>query len=97
MKGEKRLKYLVLSTLRLGISLTATVKKAITAHYDHVKKLESIGKLEVHYPLLGRHGGVSIYDVESHEELQRPLVQKPLFNSNEYKIYPLLEYASIKK
>jgi len=97
MKGESWMKYLVLSTLRPGISLTARVKKAITTHYDHVKKLRSMGKLEVHYPLLGRHGGVSIYDVESHEELQRLLVQNPLFNFNEYKIYPLLEYESVHK
>lgn len=56
-----------------------------------------MGKLEAHYPLLGRHGGVSIYDVESHEELQRLLVQNPLFNFNDYKIYPLLEYESVKR
>jgi len=91
------MKYLVLSTLQTGVALTETVKKAITTHYDHVKKLKSMGKLEVHYPLLGRRGGASIYDVESHEELQRLLVQNPLFNFNEYTIYPLLEYESVKK
>ena len=91
------MKYLVLSTLRPGIAVTATVKKAITKHYDLVRKLKSTGKLEVHYPLLGRHGGVSIYDVETHEELQSLLVQNPLFNFNEYKIYPLLEYERVKK
>ncbi len=91
------MKYLVLSTLRPGVNVTPTVKKAVATHYDYVKELKSRSKLEVHYPLLGRHGGVSIYDVESHEELQRLLVQNPLFNFNKYKIYPLLEYESIKK
>jgi muconolactone delta-isomerase len=83
--------------LRPGISVTTTVKKAIATHYEHVKKLKSTGKLEVHYPFLGRHGGVSMYEVESHEELQRLLVQNPLFNFNEYKIYPLLEYESVQR
>jgi len=73
------------------------VKKAITAHYEHVKRLKETGKIEVHYPMLGRHGGASIYDVESHEELQTLLVQNPLFNFNRYKIYPLLEYESVKQ
>ena len=91
------MKYLVLSMLRPGIRLTTSVKKAITAHYEHVKRLKETGKIEVHYPMLGRHGGASIYDVESHEELQTLLVQNPLFNFNRYKIYPLLEYESVKK
>ena len=91
------MKYLVLSTLRPGINVTPTVIKAVTDHYELVKKLKSSGKLEVHYPLLGRHGGASIYDVKSHEELQSLLVQNPLFNFNQYEIYPLLEYESVKK
>ena len=61
----RRLKYLVLSRLRSGVSVTQAVIKAIADHYNLVKKLRANGKLEVHYPLLGRHGGVSIYVVES--------------------------------
>lgn len=91
------MKYLILSTLRPGINVTSTVIKAVADHYELVKKLKSSGKLEVHYPLLGRHGGASIYDVKSHEELQSLLVQNPLFNFNQYEIYPLLEYESAKK
>jgi len=93
----KKLKYLVLSRLRSGASVTPAVVKAIADHYDLVKKLKASGKLEVHYPLLGRHGGVSIYVVESHEELQSLLAQNPLFNFNDYEILPLLEYESIEK
>jgi len=93
----KKLKYLVLSRLRSGVSVTPAVVKAIADHYDLVKKLKTNGKLEVHYPLLGRHGGVSIYVVESHEELQSLLAQNPLFNFNDYEILPLLEYESIEK
>jgi len=91
------MKYLVLSKLRSGVNVTPAVVKAIADHYGLVKKLRLEGKLEVHYPLLGRHGGVSIYVVESHEELQSLLVQNPLFNFNDYEIFPLLEYESIKK
>jgi len=93
----RRLKFLVLSRLRSGVSVTPAVVKAITDHYDLVKKLKAKGKLEVHYPLLGRHGGVSIYVVESHEELQSLLVQNPLFNFNDYEIFPLLEYEGVRK
>jgi len=91
------MKYLVLSRIRSGVSVTPAVVKAIADHYDLVKKLKLEGKLEVHYPLLGRHGGVSIYVVKSHEELQNLLVQNPLFNFNDYEIFPLLEYESVKK
>jgi len=93
----RKLKYLVLSRLRSGVSVTPAVVKAIADHYDLVKKLKANGKLEVHYPLLGHHGGVSIYVVESHEELQSLLAQNPLFNFNDYEIFPLLEYESIEK
>ena len=86
-----------MSRLRSGVSVTPAVVKAIADHYDLVKKLKTNGKLEVHYPLLGRHGGVSIYVVESHEELQSLLAQNPLFNFNDYEILPLLEYESIEK
>jgi len=47
--------------------------------------------------LLGRQGGVSIYVVESLEELQSLLVQNPLFNFNDYEAFPLLEYESVEK
>ena len=93
----RRLKYLVLSRLRSGVSVTPAVVKAVADHYDLVKMLKADGKLEVHYPLLGRHGGVSIYVVDSHEELQSLLAQNPLFNFNDYEIFPLLEYESVEK
>ena len=92
----RKLKYLVLSRLRSGVSVTPAVVKAIANHYDLVKKLKVNGKLEVHYPLLGRHGGVSIYVVESHEELQSLLAQNPLFNFSDYEIFSLLEYESVE-
>ena len=92
----RKLKYLVLSRLRSGVSVTPAVVKAVANHYDLVKKLKVNGKLEVHYPLLGRHGGVSIYVVESHEELQSLLVQNSLFNFSDYEIFPLLEYESVE-
>ncbi|MFQ5837025.1 MAG: muconolactone Delta-isomerase family protein [Candidatus Bathyarchaeia archaeon] len=91
------MKYLVLSRLRSGVSVTPAVVKAVADHYDLVKKLKANGKLEVHYPFLGRHGGVSIYVVESHEELQSLLVQNPLFNFSDYEIFPLLEYETVEK
>lgn len=93
----RKLKYLVLSRLRFGVSVTPAVVKTIADHYDLIKTLKANGKLEVHYPLLGRHGGVSIYVVESHEELQSLLVQNPLFNFNDYKIFSLLEYENVEK
>lgn len=91
------MKYLVLSRLRSGVNITPKVVKAIADHYELVKKFKSEGKIEVHYPLLGRHGGVSIYIVESHEQLQSLLVQNPLFNFNDYDLFPLLEYERAEK
>ena len=93
----KKLKYLVLSRLKSTVNVTPAIVKAVADHYDLVKKLRAKGKLEVHYPLLGSHGGMSIYVVESHEELQSLLVQNPLFNFNDYEIFPLLEYENVEK
>ena len=41
----RRLKYLVLSRLRSGVSVTPAVVNAIADHYDLVKKLKANGKL----------------------------------------------------
>ncbi len=90
------MKYLVLSTLQPGTNVTPAVIEAVADHYELIKELKASEKLEVHYPLLGRHGGAGIYNVKSHEELQSLLVQNPLFNFNQYEIYPLLEYENVK-
>lgn len=53
----RKLKYLVLSMFRSGVSVTPAGIKAIADHYDLVMRLKANDRPEMHYPLLGPHGG----------------------------------------
>lgn len=61
-----------------------------------VKTLEAItaqkqqGKLVLHGAFAGRHGGIMVWDVDSHAELQALLAQLPLWPFLECEIIPML-------
>lgn len=65
--------------------------KAIFDLRDYAERLKKEGKLDAHYHLVGKHGGVWILDVESNEELERLLAQMPVYNYANYEIFPLTE------
>jgi muconolactone delta-isomerase len=84
------MKFLVLWHLEVG-RLNQEVMRAVLNQPSYAKKLESEGKLECRYHLIGKHGGAWIYDVASNEELDRLLAMAPVYNFATYNILPLAE------
>ena len=84
------MKFLViwrLDTARYGPEMV----KAVLKQADYGKKLESEGKLECRYHVVGGHGGAWIYKTQSNEELDRLLATAPVFNFAHYEVLPLAE------
>ena len=59
------------------------------AQFKYLSKLESQGKVEQYYHLIGQQGHMIICNVNSNEELSRIVSEDPLFFDSERKIYPL--------
>jgi len=57
----------------------------------YAEKLFAQGKLVARYHLVGGHGGVWIYDVDSNEELDRLLAISPVYNFARYEVTALAE------
>jgi len=71
--------------------LTPDVVRAIAEQPKYGEKLESDGKLECRYHVVGSHGGAWIYNVASNEELDRLLAMSPVYNFAIYQVLPLAE------
>lgn len=65
------------------MDLVVEMLEAVTAHKQQ-------GKLLLHGALVGRHGGIMVWDVDSHAELQALLTQLPLWPFLECEIIPIL-------
>ena len=86
------LKFLVLWSFQAGIRVgLPEVAKMVSDLQDYAKKLEEEKKLECYYHIVGRHGGVWIFDVKTNEELEILLAKMPVYNFANYKVYPLSE------
>ena len=86
------MKFLVI--WRLDVSrLTPEVVKAVLEQPGYGKKLESDGKLECRYHIVGSHGGAWIYKVKSNEELDMLLATAPVYNYAKYEVLPLAEMS----
>lgn len=59
------------------------------AQFKYLSKLESQGKIEQYYHLIGKQGHMIICNVSSDEELSRIISEDPLFFDSVRKIYPL--------
>jgi len=59
------------------------------AQFKYLSKLESQGKVEQYYHLIGQQGHMIICNVASDEELSRIISEDPLFFDSEREIYPL--------
>lgn len=88
-------KFLVLWSLEPAV-LGPDAVKAVFAMPAYAEKLMSEGKLEKRYHLIGKHGGVWIYDVESNEDLDRCLALAPVYNFARYEIHALAEMKDPK-
>ena len=58
---------------------------------DYAKELTAQKKLECFYHVIGMHGGVWIFNVNSNEEFEMLLAKMSVYNYAKYKIYPLSE------
>ena len=84
------MKFLVLFRLDTGRPGPELIK-AIAEQPNYGKKLESEGKLECRYHLIGQHGGAWIYKVKSNEELDLLLAMAPVYNYAKYEVLPLAD------
>ena len=73
--------------------LTPDVIKAVMKQPKYGKDLESKGKLECRYHIVGSHGGAWIYNVKSNEELDMLLAASPVYNFASYEVLPLAEMS----
>ncbi len=87
------MKFLVVWTLELKL-LSSEMMKAVLRQQDYAQKLQTEGKLEKRYHMVGKHGGAWIYNVGSNEELERLLAASPVFNFASFDVYPLAEMDS---
>lgn len=84
------MKYLVLWRMELSL-LSSEMAAAVSRMPRYAGPLEERGTVIARYHLVGQHGGAWIYDVSSHEELERLLAMSPVYNFARYEIHPLAE------
>jgi len=83
-------KFLVLWRLELS-RISAETMQRLLRQQDYGARLQTEGKVQARYHLIGSHGGAWIYDVASNEELDALLAQAPVYNVATYEVYPLAE------
>jgi muconolactone delta-isomerase len=83
-------KFLVVWKLELSRISRETIQ-LILRQQDYGAQLQADGKLDVRYHLIGGHGGVWIYNVDSNEELDGLLAQAPVYNVASYEVHALAE------
>jgi muconolactone delta-isomerase len=86
------MKFLVMWQIELGL-LSREMAAAVARMPAYGAPLERAGTVLARYHVVGAHGGAWIYDVGSHEELERLLGQAPVYNFARYTIYPLADMA----
>ena len=86
------MKFLVLWHFDIS-RLSPEVIRAIAEQPKYGERLETEGKLECRYHVVGSHGGAWIYKVDSNEELDRVLAMSPVYNFATYQVLPLAEMS----
>jgi len=81
-------KFLVLQWIKPQVPIER-LASLTPAQFKYLNKLESQGKVELYYHLIGRQGHMIICNVNSDEELSRIISEDPLFFDSERQIYPL--------
>jgi len=83
-------KFLVLWRLDQS-RVSAETMQTVLRQQDYGARLQTEGKVQARYHLIGAHGGAWIYDVASNEELDTLLAQAPVYNVASYEVLPLAE------
>ena len=84
------MKFLVLWQIELSL-LSRELAAAVARMPEYGEPLARAGTVLARYHVVGAHGGAWIYDVGSHEELERLLGLAPVYNFARYTIYPLAD------
>jgi muconolactone delta-isomerase len=84
------MKFLVMWQVEQAL-LSDVLVGAIARMPEYGARMEASGKVEFRYHVVGAHGGAWLYDVGSHEELERLLAMAPVFNFAHYQLHPLAE------
>lgn len=87
------MKFLVIWRLELSL-LSRDMAQAVGRMAAYGQELEDEGKVLSRYHIVGAHGGVWTYQVDSHEEFERLLARAPVFNFARYEIYPIAEMGA---
>jgi muconolactone delta-isomerase len=82
------MKFLVLQWIKPQ-TLIERLASLTPAQFKYLSKLESQGKIEQYYHMIGQQGHMLICNAASDEELSRIIGEDPLFFDSERKIYPL--------
>ena len=82
------MKFLVLQWIKPQVPIER-LAGLTPAQFKYLSKLESQGKVEQYYHLIGKQGYMIICNVSSDEELSRIISEDPLFFDSVRKIYPL--------
>ena len=85
-------KFLVTWHLEMAL-LSREMAAAITRVPAYAADLERAGKVISRYHVVGAHGGVWIFDVTSHEELERLLGGSPAYNFSHYEVKALADMS----
>jgi len=82
------MKFLVLQRIKPQVPIER-LASLTPAQFKYLSKLESEGKVEQYYHLIGQQGHMIICNVDSDEELSKIISEDPLFFDSEREIYPL--------
>jgi len=82
------MKFLVLQWIKPQVPIER-LARLTPAQFKYLSKLESQGKVEQYYHLIGQQGHMIICKVDSDEELSRIISEDPLFFDSEREIHPL--------
>jgi len=81
-------KFLVLQWMKPQVPIER-LASLTPAQFKYLSKLESQGKVEQYYHMIGKQGHMIICNASSDEELSKIISEDPLFFDSVRKIYPL--------
>ena len=82
------MKFLILQLIKPQVPIER-LASLTPGQFKYLSRLESEGKIDVYYHLVGRQGHMVICNADSDEELSRIVGEDPLFFDSERQIYPL--------
>jgi hypothetical protein len=82
------MKFLVLQWIKPQVPIER-LASLTPAQFKYLNKLESQGKVDLYYHLIGRQGHMIICNANSDADLSKIISEDPLFFDSERQIYPL--------